>query len=689
MCRFELVAGTAVNTNTYGSVNNDYPLDIQIESDGKLDIAGQFAGTNVNVGTPGIPFNLSSNAGNWDGYYNRYDSSFNHLTAFAIGGTNVDASRSILQTGNQIFMAGTYAGTANFNPSGTSNLTSLGQFDVFFSKYNLCGASTPNVTLNRTICNGNAYYFKGANRTTTGTYIDTIKDNNGCDSILTLNLTVSPNSNPTISISTTSSTTICPTASVTFNASVTNAGPNPIYQWRRNASIVGANSSTLTLSNINNNDSIYCVFTAGDSCAIPKVQNSNKIKFTVATNRTHSVVVTSNPALSTFCAGTSVQFTATPTNGGSTPSYQWKKNGFNVGTNSPTWTTTSLANNDSVWCLVSSSDSCASPTDATSNKLKFTINASVTPAATISVNPTGAICAGANASFSVATSSNLGSGPLYQWRKNGALVGTNSTYASTTLTQGDVITLRITSNATCAVPDSVITAPIAMNVNALNTPSVSIAGVNSICVGQNTTFTATPTNGGTAPVYQWKVNGGNVGTNSTTYSSTAFTNGQVVSCEMTSNVTCPSTTKVNSNDITVQVNSLSAPAVSIAGPTTTLCSGQSLTYTATPTNGGSAPAYQWKVNSNNAGTNSSSFTTTLVGGDIVTCVMTSNSACASVPTANSNSLTITSAVTPTISINSPTTSICAGESLTFTASITNGGSNPSLQWFKNGFAVSG
>ncbi|MBK7956838.1 MAG: hypothetical protein IPK03_01185 [Bacteroidetes bacterium] len=69
-------------------------------------------------------------------------------------------------------------------------------------------------------------FFKGANRTTTGTYIDTIKDNNGCDSILTLNLTVSPNSSPTISISTTSSTTICPTASVTFNASVTNAGPN-------------------------------------------------------------------------------------------------------------------------------------------------------------------------------------------------------------------------------------------------------------------------------------------------------------------------------------------------------------------------------------------------------------------------------------------------------------------------------
>ncbi|MBK7956837.1 MAG: hypothetical protein IPK03_01180 [Bacteroidetes bacterium] len=133
--KFELAAGTAVATNTYGGVNNDIPLDIQIESDGKLDIVGQFCRHCVNVGTPGIPFNLTSNTVNfWDGYYNRYDSSFNHLTAFAVGGPTNDFSRGVLQTGNQIFMAGTYSGTANFNPSGTSNLTSLGQFDVFFQQ---------------------------------------------------------------------------------------------------------------------------------------------------------------------------------------------------------------------------------------------------------------------------------------------------------------------------------------------------------------------------------------------------------------------------------------------------------------------------------------------------------------------------------------------------------------------------
>ena len=46
-----------------------------------------------------------------------------------------------------------------------------------------------------------------------------------------------------------------------------------------------------------------------------------------------SITATSNP----FCPGSSVTFTATSYNGGFTPSYQWKVNGINVGTNSNTY----------------------------------------------------------------------------------------------------------------------------------------------------------------------------------------------------------------------------------------------------------------------------------------------------------------------------------------------------------------
>src|SRR5690606_18043996 len=57
-------------------------------------------------------------------------------------------------------------------------------------------------------------------------------------------------------------------------------------------------------------------------------------------------------------------------------------------------------------------------------------------------------------------------------------------------------------------------------VRPLVTSGISIqSSVTNICAGTSVTFTATSTNGGTNPQYQWKRSGVNVGTNSSTYSS--------------------------------------------------------------------------------------------------------------------------------------------------------------------------
>ena len=89
--------------------------------------------------------------------------------------------------------------------------------------------------------------------------------------------------------------------------------------------------------------------------------------------------------------------------------------------------------------------------------------------------------------------------------------------------------------------------------------SVSIAqttGTNPVCSGESVTFTATPTNGGTAPTYQWKVNGTNVGTNSNTYTTTTLTNGAAVTCVMTSNLSNVTGSPATSNAINMTVGSM-------------------------------------------------------------------------------------------------------------------------------------
>jgi hypothetical protein len=86
--------------------------------------------------------------------------------------------------------------------------------------------------------------------------------------------------------------------------------------------------------------------------------------------------------------------------------------------------------------------------------------------------------------------------------------------------------------------------------------NVSISpSANSVCAGTNITFTATPTNGGTSPSYQWYLNGSPVGSNSPTYSNSGLTNGNTVYCVMTSNLGgCVSNNPATSNTVTMIIN---------------------------------------------------------------------------------------------------------------------------------------
>jgi hypothetical protein len=420
------------------------------------------------------------------------------------------------------------------------------------------------------------------------------------------------------------------------------------------------------------------------ACANPATATSNVITITVTSALTPSVSIAASAT--TICAGTNVTFTATPTNGG-TPSFQWKLNGGNVGTNSATYQNAALTNNDVITVVMTSSLTCVTSPTATSNAITMTVTASVAPSVSIAASAT-TICSGTNVTFT-ATPTNGGT-PSYQWKLNGGNVGTNSaTYQNAALANNDVITVVMTSSLTCVTQPTATSNAITITVSGTVAPTVTIAAsATTICSGTNVVFTATPVNGGATPSYQWKLNGSNAGTNSATYQNAILANNDVVTVVMTSSLACASPATATSNAITITVTSALTPSVSIAATATTICAGANVTFTATPTNGGT-PSYQWKLNGGNVGTNSATYqNAALANNDVVTVVMTSSLTCVTQATATSNAITmtVTSPVTASVSISATATTICSGTNVTFTATPTNGGT-PSYQWKLNGTNV--
>ena len=374
------------------------------------------------------------------------------------------------------------------------------------------------------------------------------------------------------------------------------------------------------------------------------------VDFPVTVTPGDSVKVTITASANNICAGTSVTFTANPTNPGATPVYQWKVNGNTSGTNSIVFTYTPL-NGDVVTCVLTSSLTvCITNNPATSNTIQMIVNPLNPVSITIlpSANP---VCSGTAVTY-FASPVNGGSSPFYQWKVNGANVGTNGLTYTYTPINGDVVKCVLTSNILCPSGNPATSNTVTMIVNPNLPVSVSIsASANPFCQGSAVTFTATPTNGGTSPSYQWKVNGINVGPNNTVYTYIPVS-GDLVLCILTSNIACPTGNPATSNTITMIQNNNLLAGVSIVASSNPFCPGNSVTFTATPFNGGTNPSYQWKINGVNVGTNSSTYSYNPVDGDSVRCVMTSNLSCVTGNPASSAKIIMSGTLAPIVTFTS-------------------------------------
>jgi uncharacterized protein YjdB len=144
-----------------------------------------------------------------------------------------------------------------------------------------------------------------------------------------------------------------------------------------------------------------------------------------------------------------------------------------------------------------------------------------------------------------------------------------------------------------------------------------------------------------------------------------------------------------SGSANVVINPLITPAVSIGiSPYDSVCPGQSVTLTAVPVNGGTAPAYLWKVNGVSVST-AGSYAFVPAHGDNVTLTMTSNANCLATTTATGvRNLTVLPTATPVAGVlTTPNDTICQFNPVTFTAAPSYGGATPVYQWLVNGVVV--
>lgn len=325
-----------------------------------------------------------------------------------------------------------------------------------------------------------------------------------------------------------------------------------------------------------------------------------------------------------ICEGDSVTFTPSPVNGGTSPTYFWYIN--NIYQSTSNTFRCALEPGDLVSCNMVTSAACPSVLSVADTFIG-TVNPQVTPTLSLSTGIGDTVCLGALTAIT-GFNTNGGLSPSFQFKVNGIPVGPGvaGTYAYLPA-DGDVVTCIMTSNASCpSTPFAYDT--LRLTVSPYVMANVIINASDTGCEGYNSVYTAVPIHGGTAPTYVWKVNGVTMGTGS--IFSYIPTDGDIVTCTMTSNFPCATFPTVVSAPMTMHVFPVDLPVVSIAtSPGFVMAPGTTATFTATVTDGGTAPTYQWYKNSVliPGATNNTYVTNVLATDDSITCQVTNHDLC--------------------------------------------------------------
>ena len=262
--------------------------------------------------------------------------------------------------------------------------------------------------------------------------------------------------------------TICAGATPTPLTSTGAAGGGTgtfAYQWEASAdnagwsAIAGATDPTFAPGPLTATTYFRRRVTSGTgSCA---TDVSNVVKVTVQPVVTPTVSLAAPPVQ---CPGTALTFTAVVTNAGPAPTFQWFVNNIAVASG-PTFTSSTLVTSDLVRVEVMPTAGLCSTGPATAT-VTVTRTPNPQPTLAIAVQPGGPVCLGAPLTFSIASVTDAGPTPDYQWQVDGRDVSgaTTPVFTSTTLRAGQTVTLRLRTTTACGQPVTVVSNGIAVQI---------------------------------------------------------------------------------------------------------------------------------------------------------------------------------------------------------------------------------
>jgi len=183
----------------FGSTEIDKPQDITTDESGNLYTTGFFGGTvdfDPNAGTATLTSNGVSNS-----FISKLSPAGDFVFVSQLDCDNYVRAQAIaVDSEFHIYCGGAFNGTGDFDPGFSQlYLTSTGDEDAFILKLNQCFNSSSIITA--AACE--SYVSPSGHYTweASGTYLDTLGNATGCDSLITINLTILHQSETEITIS--------------------------------------------------------------------------------------------------------------------------------------------------------------------------------------------------------------------------------------------------------------------------------------------------------------------------------------------------------------------------------------------------------------------------------------------------------------------------------------------------------